>query len=375
MERSPPVTWVEESTDGPARTGVLHTPNGRVDTPFFMPVATRAAFKGLTAEVVGDLGFGCIVGNAFHLSLRPGDGVVAGLGGAKNMMGWDGAILSDSGGFQVFSLAAGVKLSDDGVWFRSPRDGSRHFYSPERVMQIQRNLRTDIAMVLDVCPDWKSNAKAQRQAVALTLDWARRSAHEPRSYRQAVWGIVQGGFDLEMRTRCLEALRELPLDNIAIGGVSVGEPKAMRDELLAGLLPRMPADKPRYIMGVGALEDLVDSVAMGADMFDCVLPTRNARNGHILTHEGVLRIRNSRYKRSDLPLSPSCVCPVCQKYSRAYLHHLFREGESLGGTLASIHNLHVVQDLMNKLRSAINKKSINAFVAAWKDRYHQGVDA
>jgi queuine tRNA-ribosyltransferase len=346
--------------DGAARRARLHLPRGTIETPSFMPVGTYGTVKGMTPEELRDLGAEIILGNTFHLMLRPGSERIQRLGGLHRFMHWDGPILTDSGGFQVWSLTERRKLSEQGVEFQAPTDGSRVFLSPERSMAVQAELGSDIQMIFDECTDYPASLDQARESMALSLRWARRSRDEfdrlqSGAQGAAVFGIVQGGMYPELRSESLAGLLEIGFDGLAIGGLSVGEPEAERLKILAHTLPLMPADRPRYLMGVGTPADLIQAVALGVDMFDCVLPTRNARNGHLFTADGVVRIRNARYRDDPAPLQTDCGCYTCRNYSRAYLRHLNQCGEILGARLNTIHNLYYYQQLMAGMRSAIER--------------------
>ncbi|HRH81363.1 MAG TPA: tRNA guanosine(34) transglycosylase Tgt [Thiobacillaceae bacterium] len=393
------------ATDGAARRGRLHTAHGVIETPVFMPVGTYGVIKALTPDEVRTLGAQIILGNTFHLWLRPGLEVIGGFGGLHRFMGWDGPILTDSGGFQVWSLTHLRKLSEQGVLFASPLNGDRLMLSPEKSMHIQRVLGADIVMIFDECTPYPADWQVAKDSMELSLRWAERSrvafergqegAATPPSLaerfpacmpepleghgacaanspsrppapgrgehsaplggagRQALFGIVQGGMYEDLREKSLAGLTEIGFDGYAIGGLSVGEPKADMQRILAHTAPLLPADRPRYLMGVGTPEDLVHSVSRGIDMFDCVMPTRNARHGVLFTRTGEVRIKNAAFRDDHRPIDESCDCYTCRHFSRAYLHHLFRSGETLGGRLNSIHNLHYYQTLMGELRDAI----------------------
>jgi queuine tRNA-ribosyltransferase len=318
-----------------------------------MPVGTAGAVKAVLHRDLREMGARILLANTYHLLLRPGDALVAQLGGLHGFTGWDGPFLTDSGGYQVFSLAALRRLDEDGVRFQSHIDGSAHVLSPERSMEIQQNLGADIAMAFDECPPGDAPREVVAEATARTTRWARRSRAAHARAGQVLFGIVQGGTHLELRETSARELMELELPGYAVGGLSVGEPKPARDRVLEHLDPVLPQAKPRYLMGVGTPEDLVDSVARGIDMFDCVLPTRNARNGQLLTSRGKLSIRNARYRDDPRPPDPGCACPTCRTVSRAYLRHLHLAGEMSAATLASIHNLFFYVDMMRNLRQSI----------------------
>jgi queuine tRNA-ribosyltransferase len=350
-------------SDGLARVGRLHTAHGEVDTPVFMPVGTQATVKGLTPDQLAATGAKIILGNTYHLSLRPGDALIAELGGLHRFMGWTGPILTDSGGYQVFSLAPMRKITDDGAVFRSHIDGKVLELTPERAVAIQENLRSDIAMCLDECPAHGDSADVVRDAVRRTLLWAERCRSAHQKADQALFGIVQGGTDVALRSACAAELVKLDFSGYALGGFSVGETPAQMVEALAPTAAALPADKPRYLMGVGRPQDLLEAVAAGVDMFDCVLPTRNGRNATAFTDAGPLRLRNTCHKRDPAPLESSCPCYACAHFSRAYLHHLFLADEMLGPTLLTLHNVTYYCRLMEETRGAIREGRFGAFRA------------
>jgi queuine tRNA-ribosyltransferase len=355
--------FVVQHTDNSARRGQLIFERGVVDTPAFMPVGTYGTVKAMTPEELISGGAQIILGNTFHLMLRPGTTIVRAHGDLHEFMHWSGPILTDSGGFQVWSLGELRKISEQGVTFASPVDGARVELTPEISMQVQRELGADIVMIFDECTPYPASEAQARASMELSLRWAARSKQAHAGNPAALFGIVQGGMYSPLRRTSLAGLTSIGFDGYAIGGLSVGEPK---DEMLAvldGLTPHMPADKPRYLMGVGTPEDIVEAVSRGIDMFDCVLPTRNARNGHLFTSEGVVRIRNSQYQDDTRPLDPACECYTCRYYSRAYLRHLDKLGEILGARLNTIHNLHYYQTLMRGLREAIAQQSLATFIA------------
>jgi queuine tRNA-ribosyltransferase len=358
------------STDNAARRGRITLPRGTIETPAFMPVGTYGSVKGMTPRSLGEIGAEIVLGNTFHLWLRPGLDVIGEFGGLHKFMGWDKPILTDSGGFQVFSLAERRKISEEGVRFASPVDGSMVFLSPEESMRIQRVLDSDIAMIFDECTPYPATEKQVRDSMELSLRWAERSRRAfdelpmPNKTPNALFGIVQGGTFPQWRKVSAEQLCAIGFDGYAVGGLAVGEPEAERNRTLEETVPLLPADRPRYLMGVGRPEDIVEAVKRGIDMFDCVMPTRNARNAHIFTRHGVLRIRNAQYERDTRPLDESCACYTCRSgFSRAYLRHLDKCGEMLGPMLATIHNLHYYQDLMRALREAIASHTLPDFVA------------
>ncbi|MEW6689433.1 MAG: tRNA guanosine(34) transglycosylase Tgt [Pseudomonadota bacterium] len=338
---------------GAARRGVLELAHGAVDTPAFMPVGTYGTVKAMSPAELEELGAQIVLGNTFHLWLRPGTEVIAKHGGLHRFMGWNGPILTDSGGFQVFSLDTLRKISEEGVRFASPINGDRMLLTPEESMRIQESLNSDVAMVLDDCTAYPATEKKARRSMEMSLRWAERSkrAHEGNS--NALFGIVQGSTFESLRATSLKALTDIGFDGYAIGGLAVGEPKAERDRIIAQLMPQMPQDRPRYLMGMGTPEDLIEAVCAGVDLFDCVLPTRNARNGWLFTRLGDVKIRNARYRDDARPLDEACGCYACRHFTRAYLHHLQKANEILGARLNTIHNLHYYLGLMRELRGAI----------------------
>jgi len=354
--------FVFHSMDGSARRGRLFFERGVVDTPAFMPVGTYGTVKAMTPEEVAESGAQIILGNTFHLMLRPGIEVISRFGTLHEYMHWDGPILTDSGGFQVYSLDSLREITEQGVTFRSPVNGDRVYMGPEESMQVQRALGADIVMVFDECTPYPATESQARASMELSLRWARRSRIAHGDNPAALFGIVQGGMYAALREESLAGLVETGFDGYALGGLSVGESPRERNAVLAGIMPQLPVEAPRYLMGVGKPEDIVAAVQLGVDMFDCVLPTRNARNGHLFVRAGVVRIRNSRYRTDDRPLDERCRCYTCRHYSRAYLHHLDRCGEILGARLNTIHNLTYYQDLMAGLRDAIGNQSLDAFV-------------
>ena len=355
------------ATDGLARRGRLRFPRGVVETPAFMPVGTYGTVKGMLPEQVRALGAQIILGNTFHLSLRPGLDVIRAHGGLHGFARWDGPILTDSGGFQVFSLAHRRKITEQGVTFAAPTDGSTVFLGPEESMRIQRALDSDVVMIFDECPpvhvDGKPvDGRVVKRSMELSLRWAERSKRAHEGNDAALFGIVQGGVHRELRTRSAEGLKAIGFDGYAIGGLAVGEPEEERNAMLDHTCPQLPPAQPRYLMGVGRPEDLVEAVARGVDMFDCVMPTRNARNGHYFTSSGTLRIRNARYEEDTRPIEEGCGCPACAGgFSRAYLRHLDRCNEMLAPILGTLHNLWVYQRLMAGMREAIEAGTFAAF--------------
>ncbi|WP_157209809.1 tRNA guanosine(34) transglycosylase Tgt [Marinimicrobium agarilyticum] len=349
--------------DGHARRGRLKFPRGTVETPAFMPVGTYGTVKGMLPRDIEGIGAQIILGNTFHLMLRPGTEVIKAHGDLHDFMQWSGPILTDSGGFQVFSLGDIRKITEEGVSFRSPIDGSPVFLGPEEAMQVQRDLGSDIVMIFDECTPYPATEDEARKSMELSLRWAARSKTAHGDSPSALFGIVQGGMYESLRRESLAGLTDIGFDGYAIGGLSVGEPKDDMLRVLSALAPHMPTEKPRYLMGVGKPEDLVEGVRRGVDMFDCVMPTRNARNGHFFTREGVIKIRNARHRHDTGPLDPHCDCYTCQNFSRSYLHHLDKCGEMLGAQLGTIHNLRHYQSLMAGLRAALDKGELESFVA------------
>jgi queuine tRNA-ribosyltransferase len=349
-------------TDGAARCGRMHFPRGTVETPAFMPVGTYGTVKAMTPEELRETGAQMILGNTFHLMLRPGTEVVQAHGDLHGFMHWDGPILTDSGGFQVFSLAALRRISEEGVRFRSPVDGSPVLLTPERSIAVQQALGADVVMIFDECTPYPATPEQAQTSMELSLRWAARSRAAHGDHPSALFGIVQGGMYPVLRTQSARELVSIGFDGYAVGGLSVGEPEAERNATLDHTLPLLPQDRPRYLMGVGRPEDIVEAVRRGVDMFDCVMPTRNARNGFLYTREGILRIRNARYRLDTGPVDAACTCYTCRNYSRAYLKHLDKCNEILGARLATIHNLHHYQDLLRGLREAIHAGRLAAFV-------------
>ncbi|TSA48906.1 MAG: tRNA guanosine(34) transglycosylase Tgt [Nitrosomonadales bacterium] len=353
-------------TDGAARRGTLTLAHGTVETPAFMPVGTYGTVKSVSPVEIREIGAHIVLGNTFHLWLRPGLEVIAAHGGLHRFMGWDGPILTDSGGFQVWSLGELRKISEEGVKFRSPVNGDPCFLTPEESMRIQKVLNSDIAMVFDECTPYPASVQQARDSMQLSLRWAARSKAAHAGNANALFGIVQGGMHENLRDESLAGLLEIGFDGYAIGGLSVGEPKDDMLRVLTHLAPQMPADKPRYLMGVGTPEDIVDAVLLGVDMFDCVMPTRNARNGWLFTRFGNVKIKNAQYRADTGPLDPDCSCYTCRNFTLAYLHHLHRVGEILGARLNTIHNLHFYQETMQGLRLAIAQGRLHAFAEEFK---------
>jgi queuine tRNA-ribosyltransferase len=346
-----------------ARRGRLHTPHGTIETPCFMPVGTLGTVKGMLPENVAEAGFGLILGNTYHLTLRPGADIVAMHGGLHKFMQWNGAILTDSGGYQVFSLSDTRKLSDDGVSFKSHLNGDTVVFTPESVIDIQEKLGSDIAMVLDVCPPSTAGVDELDRALELTTKWAKRCVEARTRQDQAVFGIVQGGLDIERRLQHASILKTLDFEGYAIGGLSVGEPPHQMYPVAAATAAALPSLKPRYLMGVGMPADLANCVMGGIDMFDCVFPTRCGRNGTYLTSIGRLNIKNSKYREDLGPIDPNCGCPVCSRFSAAYLRHLLVSGEILSNVLNTTHNLHYYSLLMTRVRAAIENGTLPELAA------------
>ena len=352
-----------DNSDGKARRGRLKFPRGSVETPAFMPVGTYGTVKGMLPRDIQAVGAEIILGNTFHLMLRPGTEVIKAHGDLHDFMQWHGPILTDSGGFQVFSLGDIRKITEAGVKFRSPIDGSEVFLDPERAVQVQRDLGSDIVMIFDECTPYPATEQEARTSMELSLRWAKRSKDAHEGNPSALFGIIQGGMYEQLRAESLAGLEAFGFDGYAIGGLSVGEPKADMIRILDSLAGKMPADKPRYLMGVGKPEDIVEAVCRGVDMFDCVMPTRNARNGHLFTRTGVIKIRNAKHRHDTGPLDARCDCYTCTNFSRAYLHHLDKCGEILGAQLNTIHNLRHYQLIMQELRDAIAENRLDAYVA------------
>ena len=350
------------ATSGRARRGELDFPRGKVQTPAFMPVGTYGTVKGMLPRDIVEIGAEIILGNTFHLMLRPGTEVVKKHGDLHDFIQWQGPILTDSGGFQVFSLGDMRKITEKGVEFKSPIDGSPVFIDPEKSMQVQRDLGSDVVMIFDECTPYPATEKQANDSMQLSLRWAERSKQAHGDNPSALFGIVQGGMYESLRDESMAGLEEIGFDGYAIGGLSVGEPKEDMVRILEHLGDKMPADKPRYLMGVGKPADLVEAVLRGIDMFDCVMPTRNARNGHLFTSTGVVKIRNAVHRGDTAPLDENCDCYTCQNFSRGYLHHLDKCGEILGAQLNTIHNLRYYQNLMSGMRDAIENDCLDQFV-------------
>ena len=355
------------NTSENAREAEIHTSRGVIQTPAFMPVGTNGTVKGLTVDDLKETHSQIILGNTFHLMLRPGDKLIKELGGLHKFINWDKPILTDSGGFQVWSLGELNKISEEGVKFSSPYDGKKIFMTPEDSIMIQENLGSDIVMAFDECTDYPSTYDDAQKSMELSMRWAKR-CKEAHQLKSALFGIVQGGMYTNLRKESLNRLIDIDFDGIALGGLSVGESKQEKTEILEFMSDKLPDDKPRYLMGVGTPEDIVEAVRYGIDMFDCVLPTRNARNGQLFTSEGVINIRNAEYKNSDDPIDINCDSKVSQNYSRAYLNHLQRTNEMLGSMLATYHNIYYYQSLMKEIRDSIKNNLFAKFV---KDFYNR----
>ena len=355
------------ATDGAARAGTLELAHGNVETPVFMPVGTYGAVKSVSPAELAESGTRIVLGNTFHLWLRPGLEVIAAHGGLHRFIGWNAPILTDSGGYQVFSLGDLRKITEEGVRFASPVNGDRLLLTPEESMRIQRVLDADIVMVFDECTPYPASERDTGESMRLSLRWAERSRRAHEGNPNALFGIVQGGMVESLRDESLAGLASIGFDGYAIGGLSVGESKREMRRVMAHTAPRLPADKPRYLMGVGTPEDIVEAVTAGIDMFDCVLPTRNARNGWLFTRYGDVKIRNARHRDDTRALDESCPCYTCGHFSRAYLHHLQKVNEILGARLNTVHNLHYYQTLMRELREAIAKKKLADYAAVFHE--------
>lgn len=356
---------IATDTTTSARRGVFHTAHGPVHTPVFMPVGTRATVKGVTPDQLKALGAQVVLANTYHLFLRPGSDIVRDAGGLHAFMGWDHAILTDSGGFQVFSLADTLKLSDEGVEFRSIVDGAKHFWTPEENMRVQQDLGADIAMQLDVCPPYPAEKTVVADAVRRSAEWAERCRAAHTRADQALFGIVQGGVHADLRLESVERAVAVGLPGFGIGGYSVGEPHDLMLESLAPVAAALPAGKPRYLMGVGNPTTMLQAIGLGVDMFDCVLPTRTARTGTAFSSTGRMNMRNARYARDFGPLDADCTCPTCTGFSRAYIRHLVTTKEMLGSILLSMHNLHFLLELTARARQAIERRAYGAFLDEW----------
>jgi queuine tRNA-ribosyltransferase len=360
-----------QKQSGRARRGVLKTAHGEIQTPFFMTIGTAGAVKGLIPDEVRQLGGQVILSNAYHLHLRPGEDIVKDAGGLHKFMNWDGPILTDSGGYQVFSLAKIRKLKEEGVEFQSHLDGSKIYLSPEKAIEIQQKLGADIIMCLDECPGAHEDRKYVKDSLELTTRWAKRCKeyHDSQKDKSLLFGIVQGGMHSDLRKESARQLKEIGFDGYAIGGLSVGEPNQVMYEMLDETVPELPEDKPRYLMGVGTPQDILEAVERGIDMFDCVLPTRNARHGHLYTSKGIVRIRGEYHKEEHIPLDPECDCYTCKNYTRAYLRHLFNAGEPLSLRLNTVHNVAFYLNLMKNIRDAIEEDKCERFKEDFLGKY------
>lgn len=362
-----------EHTDGKARAGVLKTAHSTIQTPVFMPVGTRGSVKSLSQHDLDELAPEIILGNTYHLYLRPGHELIEKVGdGLHGFMSWNKSILTDSGGFQVFSLSGLNKIMEEGVRFQSHLDGSYHLIGPEKSMEIQRALGSDIVMAFDDCPALPNTTEKIRDALERTIRWAKRCKDYELKPHQNLFGIVQGGLDLSLRVECLERLDEIGFPGMAIGGLSVGEKNDEMVELLTNFTPKMPAHKPRYLMGVGTPLDILNAVKTGVDMFDCVLPTRNARNGQVITSRGPLNIKNQQFKEDQGPLDPDCSCKVCNRYSRSYMRHLYTVGEYLAGQAITYHNIHFYLNMMREVRAAILSNKFDEYYENFYKSYKLG---
>lgn len=358
-----------QAQSGQARAGKIHTEHGVIETPIFMPVGTRASVKSTTQEQLEEMDAHIILGNTYHLFLRPGHEVIDKLGGLHKFMSWDRPILTDSGGYQVFSLSDMNKVSEEGVRFQSHIDGSYHMISPEKSMEIQKGLGSDIVMAFDECPALPASKERLRESMELTLRWAKRCRDSELKPHQALFGIIQGGLHLDLRAECMERLNEMGFEGMAIGGLSVGEKNAEMVDFNTKFVPTMPKDQPRYLMGVGKPLDVLTGIKAGLDMFDCVLPTRNARNGQMLTTHGPLNIKKKRFFDDQMPPDPTCNCPTCKKYSRAYIRHLANVGEYLGGQLMTQHNLWFYLNMVRAARVAILEDKFDEYYQTFYNNY------
>jgi queuine tRNA-ribosyltransferase len=358
--------------DGPARLGVLHTAHGDIDTPVFMPVGTQGTVKALSQRELKGIGIQMILGNAYHLYLRPGDELIKEMGGLHRFASWDGAVLTDSGGYQIFSLSVLRKISEEGVLFQSHLDGSKHFLSPERVVKIQENIGADVCMCLDECVPYPSSHDYTETSVGLTTRWAERCKGAKNENGTLLFGIIQGGFYEDLRVKSAEMLVDLDFDGYSVGGLSVGEPKTIMWDMVDAVTGLMPKGKPRYLMGLGFPEDIVEGVSKGIDMFDCVIPTRHARNGNLFTENGRVNIKNARYIRDEGPVDDRCQCYTCRTFSRAYLRHLFISHELTGYLLNTIHNVAFYANLLKRIREAIHQERFGEFYKTFTTEWKGG---
>lgn len=360
-----------KSNNSQARTALLKTNHGEIHTPAFMPVGTQGTVKAMTPADLNSIGAEIVLGNTFHLYLRPGHEIIRDMGGIQKFMGWNKPVLTDSGGYQVFSLSTLINLTDEGIFFKSPLDGSKHFLSPEKAIQIQLALGSDIIMVLDECLSYPSDRNKTIKSVNLTTSWANRCKVEWNKSQQkgALFGIVQGSIFEDLRLEAVEKLLQFDFDGYALGGLSVGEPKEELLKVVETTAPKLPSDKPRYLMGVGTPQDILNCVERGIDLFDCVIPTRHARNGSLFTSQGTINIKNSCYINDKNPLDPNCECYVCKNFSRAYLSHLYRAKEILSSQLNTYHNLYFYLNLMKKIRLSIENDSLKDFSKKFLQKY------
>ncbi len=361
-----------DHNEGRARSGRLLTGHGEVDTPVFMPVGTQGVVKAMSHRQLTELGVKMILANAYHLYLRPGDEMIKRMGGLHKFAGWDGGLLTDSGGYQIFSLGVLREIKEDGVLFQSHIDGSRHFLTPEKMVRVQENIGADVAMCLDECAPYPSTFEYTRDSVELTTRWAKRCLEAKTDGPQKLFGIIQGGFYPELRIRSAHDILALDFDGFAIGGLSVGEPKSLMWDMVDTVIDLMPADKPRYMMGIGLPEDLLEGVKRGIDMFDCIIPTRFARNGSLFTWDGRINIKNARFTEDKGPIDEGCSCPTCRTYSRAYLRHLVVSHELTSFYLNTVHNVHFYMELMRKVRDAVKNGTFGSFYHDFKSRYEGG---
>jgi queuine tRNA-ribosyltransferase len=363
-------------TDGKARLGTLHTEHGQVETPVFMPVGTQGAVKAILNRELREMGTNMILGNAYHLYLRPGDELIREMGGIQKFSGWEGAVLTDSGGYQIFSLDVLRKIQEEGVTFQSHIDGSKHFLTPERIVKVQENIGADVCMCLDECVPYPSSYEYTKESVNLTTRWAQRCL-DAKSTESLLFAIVQGGMYADLRRQSADDLLGMDFDGYAMGGFSVGEPKSIMWEMVDVVIDDLPQEKPRYLMGLGFPEDIVEGVSKGVDMFDCVIPTRHGRNGNLFTAKGRINIKHARYTHDDLPVDEGCTCYTCRNYSRAYLRHLFVARELNSYYLNTVHNLHFYANLMKSIRGAIKggyfEEFYNEFTSDWKGGGNQDV--
>ena len=358
--------------EGRARLGIIRTQHGEIDTPVFMPVGTQGIVKATSPKDLKEMGIKIILANAYHLYLRPGDALIREMGGIHRFAGWDGAVLTDSGGYQIFSLGVLREIKEDGVLFQSHIDGSRHFLTPEKVVEVQENIGADIIMCLDECVPYPSSYEYTRRSVELTSRWARRCKDAKKPDGAMLFGIIQGGFYKDLRLKSARELIDMGFDGYALGGLSVGEPKSIMWEMVDTVVDLLPQDKPKYLMGVGFPEDIVEGVYRGIDMFDCVIPTRHARNGSLFTREGRINIKHARYVNDENPIDEECKCYTCKTFSRAYLRHLFVSHELSSYFLNTVHNIFFYNNLLETIREAIQKGSFKAFYEQFKNQWKGG---